>query len=232
MPRIYCFQHIDCEGPGTLADILRSKGAVVEILKPFKGQEIPEDLGDGLVILGGPTAVYEEQENPWMTLELAAIRQCMNRQKPVLGICLGAQMLAHLAGGRVYKGSVSEVGWHPVTLTAEAAGDPLLGGVPVNFEAFHWHSDTFDLPEGAVRLAGSGRYPNQAFKLGTKIYGIQFHLEVNRKMLEDWMLVYAKELTPQGGTIPPANILSSLDLNTSRLRAVADKVFAAFLSLF
>jgi GMP synthase-like glutamine amidotransferase len=231
MPRITCFQHIDCEGPGTLADILRSKGAVVEILKPFKGQEIPEDLGDGLVILGGPTAVYEEDQHPWMTLELAAIRQCMNRQKPVLGICLGAQMLAHLAGGRVYKGSVREVGWHPVTLTAEADSDPLLSGVPVNFEAFHWHNDTFDLPYGAVRLAGSGRYPNQVFKLGAKIYGFQCHLEVNRKMLENWMLVYAKELTPQGGAVPPANILDCLDLNVSRLGAIAEKVFGRFLSL-
>jgi GMP synthase (glutamine-hydrolysing) len=231
MPRIFCFQHIDCEGPGTLADILRSKGAVLQVLKTYRGVEIPDDLGDGLVVLGGPMAVYEESQHPWMTLELNAIRRCLNKKIPVLGICLGAQMLAHLAGGRVYQGPVAEVGWHPVTLTAEGNGDLLFSGVPVNFEAFHWHSDTFDLPYGAVRLAGSGHYPNQVFKLGSRTYGFQCHLEVNRKMLEDWMLVYAKELTPQGGTIPPANISANLDLNVSRLHAVAEKVFSGFLSL-
>jgi GMP synthase-like glutamine amidotransferase len=231
MPRISCFQHIDCEGPGTLADILRSKGAVIQILKTYRGEEIPEDLGDALIVLGGPMGVYDEEEHPWMAQELAAIRRCLNAKIPVLGICLGAQMLAHLAGGRVYKGPVAEVGWHPVTLTAEGNNDPLFEGVPVNFEAFHWHNDTFDLPYGAVRLAGSGHYPNQVFKLGERTYGFQCHLEVSRKMLENWMLVYASELTPQGGTIPPECILDHLDLNTSRLRAIADKVFSRFLSL-
>ncbi|HEY5037798.1 MAG TPA: type 1 glutamine amidotransferase, partial [bacterium] len=155
MPSVTCFQHIDCEGPGLLQEILKSKKIKLNILKPFKGDPIPNYFGEGLIVLGGPQGVYEEKQYPWMTAELDAIRECLSLSLPVLGICLGSQMLAHAAGGQVFRGALPEVGWYPISTTPEGRLDQLLLGIPSPFEAFHWHGDTFTLPKNSVRLAGS-----------------------------------------------------------------------------
>lgn len=231
MPRVTCFQHIDCEGPGTILDILKSKGVQVEVLKPFQGQEIPAHLGDGLIVLGGPMGVYEEKKFPWMTKELGAIRRCLDSSIPVLGICLGSQMLAHAAGGLVFRGAQPEVGWYPLSLTPEGHGDPLLLGLPTSFEAFHWHGDTFTLPEGAIRLAESDLYRHQIFKVGTNAYGFQCHLEVTEAMAREWAALYAKELTPQGGPNRPERILAGVAAKARALEGISEKVFGRFAAL-
>ena len=231
VPRVTCFQHIECEGPGSLLEVLRSRNVEVDILKPFQGDPIPGHLGDGLVVLGGPMGVYEEKTFPWMTGELNAIRKCLDLSLPVLGICLGSQMLAHVAGGQVFRGALPEVGWYPVRWTAEGRLDPLFLELPASFEAFHWHGDTFTLPPGAVRLAGSERYDNQVFKLGRNAYGLQCHLEVTEKMVQDWAHRYAKELAPQGGPIRPERILGDLGAKARTLEALAEPVFLRFASL-
>lgn len=231
MSHITCFQHIDCEGPGSLLDILKAKEIRVEVLKPFQGDPIPAHLGDGLLVLGGPMGVYEEKQYPWMTAELDAIRKCLDSSLPVLGICLGSQMLAHAAGGRVYKGSSQEVGWFPVTMTEQGHLDPLLLGLPRELNAFHWHGDTFTLPPQATLLAGSAAYPHQIFRVGTNAYGFQCHLEVTEDMVKSWMREYAKELVPQGGRIPPGPIEDNLTENAKALRAFSGKAFARFAAL-
>lgn len=203
MTTVTCFQHIDCEGPGTLEEILRSNGIKLQVLKPFKGDKIPEQPGDGLVVLGGPMGVYEESRYPWMTAELEALRLCLETRRPILGICLGAQMLAGAGGGKVFKGAQPEVGWYPVTLTKYGHLDPLFLGLDETLTAFQWHGDTFDLGPGATRLAESALYPNQAFRLGVNAYGFQFHLETTEEMIRLWEKTYASELTPQGGPITP-----------------------------
>ena len=231
MPHVTCFQHIDCEGPGSLLDILKTKEIRVEVLKPFQRDPIPAHLGDGLIVLGGPMGVYEEKQYPWMTAELDAIRKCLDSSLPVLGICLGSQMLAHAAGGRVYKGPSQEVGWFPITMTEQGHLDPLLLGLPREFNAFHWHGDTFKLPDGAALLAGSAAYPHQIFRAGTNAYGFQCHLEVTEAMVRSWMTVYAKELTTQGGRIHPGPIENRLSENAVALNALAEKVFTRFAAL-
>lgn len=231
MLHVTCFQHIDCEGPGSLAEIFQSKEVKLEILKPFKGDPVPEHLGSGLVVLGGPMGVYEEEQFPWMRLELDAIRKCLELSVPVLGICLGSQMLAAAAGGRVFRGPQPEVGWHPVEMTDEGRLDPLLLGVPSPFNAFHWHGDTFALPAKARRLAGSRLYPNQIFRVGSNAYGLQCHLEVTVEMIRSWASVYAKELTPQGGPIPPENLEGHLAENAKALKDIGGKVFTRFAAL-
>ncbi len=231
MPHVTCFQHIDCEDPGSLLDILKAKEVRVDVLKPFQGQPVPGHLGDGLIVLGGPMGVYEENQFPWMTAELDAIRKCLDSSLPVLGICLGSQMLSHAAGGRVYKGPSQEVGWYPITLTDQGHLDPLLLGLPREFNAFHWHGDTFTLPTQASLLAGSAAYPHQIFRVGTNAYGFQCHLEVTEEMVKSWMAVYAKELTPQGGPLPPGPIEDHLAENAKGLRTIAGKVFARFAAL-
>ncbi len=231
MLHVTCFQHIDCEGPGSLLDILKSKEVRLGIVKPFQGEPIPAHLGDGLVVLGGPQGVYEEKQFPWMTEELNAVRKCLDASLPVLGVCLGSQMLAHAAGGRVYKGPSPEVGWYPITLTEEGRLDNLLLGLPREFNAFHWHGDTFTLPAQASLLAGSAAYPHQIFKVGTNAYGFQCHLEVTEEMVKTWMAVYSKELAPQGGPIPPGPIEGRLAENARALRALAGQVFTRFAAL-
>jgi GMP synthase-like glutamine amidotransferase len=172
--------------------------------------------------------VYEEPQFPWMTLELDAIRKCLDSSIPVLGICLGSQMLAHAAGGRVYKGASQEVGWFPVTLNEQGRLDLLLLGIPTEFKAFHWHGDTFTLPPGASLLASSTAYPHQIFRVGTNAYGFQCHLEVTEEMIQSWKEIYAKELKPQGGPIAPEAIVKDLNENTRALSSIAEKVFARF----
>ncbi|HJT23840.1 MAG TPA: type 1 glutamine amidotransferase [bacterium] len=231
MPHITCFQHIDCEGPGSLLEILKAKEVRINVLKPFQGDPVPAHLGDGLVVLGGPMGVYEEKQYPWMTAELNAIRKCLDSSLPVLGICLGSQMLAHAAGGNVYKGQEQEVGWYPITPTERGHLDSLLLGLPREFNAFHWHGDTFTLPSRAALLAGSAKYPHQIFRVGTNAYGFQCHLEVTAEMVKSWMQVYAKELVPQGGPIPPEPIEEHLAENAAALNALAENVFARFAAL-
>ena len=231
MPHITCFQHIDCEGPGSLLDVLKAKGVRVDVLKPFKGDPVPAHLGDGLVVLGGPMGVYEEKQFPWMTEELNAIRKCLDSSLPVLGVCLGSQMLAHAAGGQVFRGALPEVGWFPLTLTEKGHLDPLFLGLPIEFNAFHWHGDTFTLPGNAMRLAESAWYPHQIFKVGTNAYGFQCHLEVTEEMIRSWASIYAKELTPQGGPNRPERIEDHLARNAKALGDFAEKVFSRFAAL-
>jgi GMP synthase (glutamine-hydrolysing) len=232
MPQMTCFQHIDCEGPGSLEPLFKSLGIQLKLLKPFKGDAVPENLGDGLLILGGPMGVYEEAQYPWMAEELAAIRKALAASLPVLGICLGSQMLAHAAGAQVFRGALPEVGWRPITLTAEGKKDALLEGLPETFNAFHWHGDTFTLPQGARLLAGSDWFPHQIFKVGIKAYGFQCHLEVTETMVKDWAHLYAKELVPAGGPTPLARVEGGLKQNTAQLEALAAKVFGRFAKLF
>lgn len=231
MKKITCFQHIECEGLGTLGDTLQSKGFEIKIVKPCKEEPIPNQLGKGLIILGGPMGAYEEAVNPWMAGEVAAIRKALDARLPVLGICLGSQLLAKAAGSQVYRGAQPEVGWAPVQLTPSGAQDPLFENLPKTFTAFHWHGDTFTLPEGSEHLAWSDLYRNQAFRLGSNAYGLQFHLEVTREMAKDWMQKYARELTHQGGVIQPERITNHLDENITALRKIADSVFGKFAGL-
>jgi GMP synthase (glutamine-hydrolysing) len=231
MPKITCFQHIDCEGLGTLGDVLASKGVEVVISQPCKGESIPDSLGSGLVILGGPMGAYEETVNPWMVNELTAIQKALDARLPILGICLGSQLLAKAAGSQVFRGAQPEVGWAPVHLTEAGSSDPLFQGIPKTFTAFHWHGDTFTPPTGSTRLAWSELYRNQAFRLDKNAYGLQFHLEVTREMAKDWMQKYARELTHQGGVIQPERITDRLEENISSLRKISDGVFGQFVSL-
>ena len=170
------------EGPGLLADALEAErissdvidgGEDVMSLGPGGGIE---DVG-GLVILGGPMGVYEEDRYPWLGVERRIARLAVERGLPVLGICLGAQLLASAFGARVHPGPTKEIGWAPLMLTREGLDDPVLEPLARASAVFHLHGDTFDLPAGAIHLARSAVYPLQAFRIGRRAYGLQFHLE-------------------------------------------------------
>jgi GMP synthase-like glutamine amidotransferase len=134
-------------------------------------------------------SVNDDVDLPWLTLEKAFIRNAVTADVPYLGTCLGAQLLAAALGARVHGGSPPEYGMHPITLAAQAADDPVLGGLSGSIDVFQWHGETFDLPSAAVQLASSSDYPYQAFRVGHLAYGLQFHLEVTGQLLATWLAV-------------------------------------------
>jgi GMP synthase-like glutamine amidotransferase len=191
--RVLVLQHIACEPPGAYEDVLLERGAVLTRVELDEGELLPAlDGVDAIVAMGGPMSVNDETEHPWLIGEKRLIREAAEGGVPFWGACLGVQLLASALDARVYAGPAPEVGVLPVRLTEEGRADPVLGALPKEFETLQWHGDTFDLPRGAVLLASSDPYPNQAFRFG-RAYGVQFHLEVSVPMAEAWAEVPAYE---------------------------------------
>ncbi len=184
------FQHVSFEGPGALTGAITAAGHAIEIVRLDLGEPIPDpgrlEAMAGLVVLGGPMGVHDGERHPWLAPERAVITSAVAAGVPVLGICLGAQQLAAALGAEVRPGSAPEVGMGEVHLTKEANGDPVFGPAVSPLPCLHWHSDTFDLPEGATLLAQNEAYPNQAFVFGEAAYGLQFHVEVTASLVAHW----------------------------------------------
>jgi GMP synthase-like glutamine amidotransferase len=173
--RAHILQHVPFEASGCIADWLARRGATVSHTRFFEDPQLPGIGGLDLVIaMGGPMSVNDEAELPWLVPEKAFLREAMRRGVPVLGICLGAQLIASALGARVYPNRQKEIGWFELE---GIPGDPGDFRFPDRFTALHWHGETFDLPPGARRLAGSVACRNQAFQCGERVIGLQFHLE-------------------------------------------------------
>jgi GMP synthase-like glutamine amidotransferase len=185
-------QHIACEPPGVYEDVLREQGVALHRVEIDEGEPLPDWREfDAIVAMGGPMSVNDEPELPWLVDEKRSIAEAVRAGTPYWGACLGVQLLASSLGARVYPGPSPEVGILPVALTEEAAADPVFQGLPSELLTLQWHGDTFDLPDGAVRLASSPAYENQAFRFGRAAYGVQFHLEVSAAMAHEWASVPA-----------------------------------------
>ena len=196
--RVLVLQHIACEPPGEFEDVLVERGASIHRVELDEGEPLPGREGfDLIVAMGGPMSVNDEAEHPWLVEEKRLIGDAVHAGTPFWGACLGVQLLAASLGARVYAGSLPEVGILPVMLTDESLADPVFAGLPRELHTLQWHGDTFDLPEGAVRLAGSAAYPNQAFRYGRSAYGVQFHLEVSAEMAREWAGVPALHRVPR-----------------------------------
>ncbi len=176
--RIHYFQHVPFEGPASVEHWSTSKGHTLTGTQLYRSDLVPnpEDI-DMLVVMGGPMFICEEEKYPWLVKEKSFIRSMVKLGKPIIGICLGAQLIANALGSTVYRNKHKEIGWYPVNLTDNSRFSTLSDLLPKKFNAFHWHSDTFDLPEGAVHLARSDGCENQAFLYNERILGLQFHLE-------------------------------------------------------
>lgn len=179
--RIHIIQHVAFEGPGSLLPIFEAAGDSVAYTKLFAGEQLPavDDL-DWLVVMGGPMGVNDEKQYPWLGPEKAFIREVIEAEKIVLGICLGSQLIAAALGARVRRNPLPEIGWFPVTFSPEAKDF----GFPEKMTVFHWHGDTFDLPSGAVVLAKSEGCLNQAFSLGNRVLALQFHPEATAQTVQ------------------------------------------------
>jgi GMP synthase (glutamine-hydrolysing) len=195
MKSVLAIRHVHFEDLGSFEPVLTEAGYQVRYcdvgLDELEG--IDPLAPDILVALGGPIGVYEDDKYPFIRDELRLLRERLAARRPTLGLCLGSQMMAQALGARVHPGRAKEIGWAPITLTAEGRNSPLehLDGVPV----LHWHGDTFPLPEGAVRLASTAIAENQAFSIGRHALALQFHPEVEAKSIERWLIGHTLELS-------------------------------------
>ncbi len=202
MNRLLIVRHIDIEGPGSFGKFATEEGCAYQIFdaydnKPDALSEI--DLSDigGIVLLGGPMNVYEEEKYPFLAAEKDLVRNAIEKNIPVLGICLGAQLIAVALGARVRPSPVKEVGWYDVELEEVAKTDPLLKELGRRTKVFQWHEDTFDLPKGAVLLAKNNGI-NQAFRYKNLAWAFQFHIEVDEEMIKSWYDEYVKDASREG----------------------------------
>ncbi len=203
--RVLVLQHIACEPPGVFEDVLRERAHELTRVELDEGEPLPDGQWDAIVAMGGPMSVNDEADHPWLVAEKAAIASHVTAGRPFWGSCLGAQLLAAALGARVYAGPAPEVGVLAVELTEAGRDDPVLGPLPPSIDTLQWHGDTFDLPAGAVLLASSPAYPNQAYRVGPVAYAVQFHVEVTEAMGEEWAGVpayaeYADRVLGPGGS--------------------------------
>jgi GMP synthase-like glutamine amidotransferase len=184
MIRLHYLQHVPFEGIGYIETYARQKNISISHTRVFDHEPFPAiDDYDWLVIMGGPMSVYEEHLYPWLLEEKKWIAQAIDRKKTVVGICLGAQLIASVLGAQVYPHSSKEIGWHPVSLTPGASAQA-FGNIQDSFMAFHWHGDTFDIPSGAQHCARSEACSNQAFVYQQRVVGLQFHCESTPESIE------------------------------------------------
>lgn len=176
--RIHYLQHVPFEGLASIEQWLTTKDHILSATKFYNGDSLPsiDDL-DWVIVMGGPMNIYEDDKYPWLTWEKHFIAEAIKKNKIVIGICLGSQLIADVLGSKVYQGQQKEIGWYPIQVTTEAQTHQVFASLPASFTVFHWHGDTFDLPPGAVRLAYSEVCANQAFIYGDRVLGLQFHLE-------------------------------------------------------
>lgn len=228
MRRVMVIQHIACEPLGLFAEVAEGH-AGFRYVRPFEGEPIPHSLAgwDNLIILGGPMAVYEPEKNPYLEDELRLIGEAIRKDFPTLGICLGSQLIASAGGAAVYAGSRREAGWGEVELTEAAGKDPLFAELSSPLPVFQLHGDTFELPEGAVRLAANDLYANQAFRLGNNVYGLQFHVEVTNGLVQKWAAFYDEYIS--GADISPDSLLEDLTPRIDSMRPAASRIIREFL---
>jgi GMP synthase (glutamine-hydrolysing) len=243
MPRAVILKHVDFEGPARIGELLVELGYALDVRAVYAGDAVPSELDrrDLLVVMGGPMGVLDlgRAEYPFLQAEVALLRQRIAERAPVLGVCLGAQLLAHAAGAAVFPMTsdggqrLYEVGWGPIRFQ-RGSSESLLRDLPDEAVVLHWHGDTFELPAGAQRLASSARCLNQAFRLGTCQFGLQFHCEVGAEEV-------AAFIRADAGFVEKANGAGSLQLlreetarRVSALRSVGDlllqNILAAMIS--
>ena len=192
--QVLIIKHVEIEGPGLVEYCLDQKRISSQVLCLDSGVRLPKPQDfTHIVLLGGPMSVYEEDRYPFLKHEDLFIKEAIQRGKSILGICLGAQLMAKALGAKVFKAPVKEVGWYDVSLTRIGSRDPLFSDLPKTFPVFQWHEDTFEIPKAGKLVATSSPISHQAFRYGENAYGLQFHLEVTEEMITEWVETYAEE---------------------------------------
>jgi GMP synthase (glutamine-hydrolysing) len=229
MKEVLVFQHDVFEDLGFFSEVFDKQGAEYRVVRLFHGEMPAEDWEhvSALIILGGPMSVDEEDNFPFLRWERRIIRAAIDETVPILGVCLGARLIAATLGAQVFRGPVKEIGWSQVSITPHGQVDSLLGYLPESATVFQWHGDGFDLPAGAIRLASSVNYSNQAFRVGKSIYGLQFHLEVTPCMIERWIEERSKDLALAPYVLPD-KILADTQSYAPTLRYYGERFLTEF----
>jgi GMP synthase (glutamine-hydrolysing) len=225
---VYVLQHVGCETLGTIADALPGKGIEARYIRSFDAEPVPKELGDaaGLVVMGGPQSVYEQDKFPFLRDEIRLLEDTLRRERPILGTCLGSQLLAGTLGANVRPGKQKEIGWYDISLTSN---DKLLTGLPKKFMGFHWHGDIFDLPVGATALASSALTQYQAYRYGKNAYGFLFHMEVTGTQIAEWVTLFADEMHAAGADARA--ILSGAKKHLPELHRLGATVYSRWVEL-
>lgn len=229
MQRILIFRHLANEGPGYFADFLQRHHVDHTIIAIDQNQPVPESLENvaGLVFMGGPMSVNDPL--PWIADEISLIQQAFRQNLPMLGHCLGGQLISKALGGRVGPNSVKEIGWLPVRRNQSVVAQQWLDGLPETFEAFHWHGETFTLPNGATTLLSSADCTNQAFAIGNTL-ALQCHVEMTADMVRDWAQVGDAEIAQPSATIQSAvQMADRLPERIAQLHQHADLLYTRWL---
>jgi len=235
MSRILVFQHVAAEPLGTLDKLIRQRGHRVKFVN-FERQPDARpklDRYSGLIVLGGPMNVEDRDARTHLQTEIEVIGEALRQNKPVLGICLGAQLLAHALGAQVRRHHVSEIGWYDLDVTDAGRGDRVLAPLGTLAPVFQWHGYTFDLPAGTAHLARTPTCENQAFRRGDNAYGFQFHLEMDQPLIERWLDLpaYRDELIAAGLGRDAEAIRADTLPRIAAMQAAAHEVFNRFLDL-
>jgi len=222
-------QHAAPEGPAAIGDALRRGGIGLRTIRIDQGADVPGSMAGaaGLVVMGGPMSAYDPLAH--IQAELRLIERALREELPILGVCLGSQLLAAALGARVSSSGRKEIGWHEVRLTEAAGKDALWQGIPERFMGFHWHGDVFELPKGATPLASSSLTAQQAFRMGKNAYGLLFHPEVGEPQIRGFVSAFEGELA--AAKIPGAPILDGIGVHLPQLQRIGSQVFDRWAAL-
>ncbi len=236
MKRILVCQHVAHELLGTLNPLIKDHGFRIKYANFGRYPNEKQDLEgyDGLVILGGPMNVDETDKHPHLNHEIELIQSALTKNLPILGICLGAQLIAKALGAKVGRNPTKEIGWYDLQVTDAGRSDPIFSHFGPTEKMFQWHGDTFEMPKGAMHLARSPFCENQAFRYGENVYGLQFHMEVDEPMIHRWMQVSPnkEEIAGLSDSIRPEMILQETHHYILRLKELGLRGFSAFMNLF
>ncbi|MFT4179978.1 MAG: gamma-glutamyl-gamma-aminobutyrate hydrolase family protein [Thermomonas sp.] len=235
MSRILVFQHVAAEPLGTLDPLIRRRGHRIRFVNFERDPDAQPDVDryKGLVVLGGPMNVEDQSHRAHLRTELAAIERMLELGRPVLGICLGSQLLAHVLGAPVQRHHTPEIGWYPVHATDAGKADPVLSPLGASTPVFQWHGQHFQIPATATQLMTGDVCEQQAFRWGDNAYGFQFHLEMDQPLIERWLAnpAYRAELEQLAGSHDEATIRADTERHIQGMQERADAVFNNFLDL-
>lgn len=233
MKPVAIFRHLVTEGPGYFATYLEQHGVPWQLVKIDAGDAVPSDPGaySGLAFMGGPMSVNDDL--PWIGEALALIRRAVDTDVPMVGHCLGGQLMAKALGGVVRRNPVKEIGWGDVRVVDNDVSRRWFGDGPQSFTAFHWHGETFSIPPGATRILASAQCENQAFALG-KHFGMQCHVEMTPQLISDWCRDWTKEVRALAARVPsvqtPDEMTANLDSRVAALHRVADRIYSEWIT--
>jgi GMP synthase-like glutamine amidotransferase len=230
MKPIRIFRHLVCQHPGYLGEYLQARSIPWEMVCVDEDNPIPQQTEDvsALVFMGAGVSVNDRL--PWIEGELQLIRKAFDQGLPVMGVCFGAQLMSRALGGEVSRGKGMEIGWHPVHSLVENDPDDWLRGIPEQFTAFHWHADTYTLPAHGRHLLKSNCFDQQGFVIGDHL-GMQFHLEMTRKMVENWIERYGSDLLLDSDCSQSAEaILTSIDQRIEALHRISDLIYGRWVA--